>query len=70
MNSQAEITRLYLEQQIKDGYDSLLEIQRASGDKLYPKRYLATQLNQAIDSFLADHRQNQDRWFIITGLRG
>lgn len=70
MNNQTESIRFYLEQQIKDGYDSLLEIQRASEDKLYPKRYLAAQLNQAAESFLADHLQSQDRWFIITGLRG
>ena len=60
---------LYLQQQQRDAYDNLLDIQKHEGGQLHPRRYLATQLEQAADNFLTG-QQSEPRWFILTGLRG
>ena len=60
---------LYLQQQLKDAYDNLLDIQKKDEGQLHPRRYLATEIEQAIDKFLVEQRDS-DRWFILTGLRG
>lgn len=60
---------LYLQQQIADAYDNLLDIQKREGDQLHPRRYLATRLEEAAESFL-DGARDGPRWFILTGLRG
>ena len=68
MNHQDDI-RSYIQQQLKDAYDNLTNIQKQSSGRLRPRRYLATQLEQAVDDFLAGQRDSA-RWFVLTGLRG
>ena len=42
---------LYLQQQQRDAYDNLLDIQKHEDGQLHPRRYLATQLEQAATTF-------------------